>query len=100
METAMIAEVFKALAHRGLMPQLYFWRTTAGSEVDLLVDVGGQLVPLEAKLSATPRPEMAKAIRAFRASLPAQAHPGYVVHPGDSRLPLGGGVSALPYADL
>ena len=100
METAMIAEVFKALAHRGLMPQLYFWRTTAGSEVDLLVDVGGQLVPLEAKLSATPRPEMAKAIRAFRASLPAQTHPGYVVHPGDSRLPLGGGVSALPFADL
>ena len=29
-----------------------------------------------------------------------EAMPGYVVHPGDTRLPLGDGVAALPFADL
>ncbi len=100
METAVISEVFKTLAHRGLAPPLYFWRTMAGSEVDLLVDTGGQLVPVEVKLSATPRPQMAKGIREFRASLPELAHPGYLVHPGNSRLPLGAGTVSCPFADL
>ena len=60
----------------------------------------GRLVPVEVKLSATPRPGMAAAIRTFRKDLGAEAWPGYVVHPGDVRLPLGDGATALPFADL
>ena len=39
---------------------MYFWRTAAGSEVDFLVEQGGELVPIEVKLSSTPRPSMAR----------------------------------------
>lgn len=39
-ETAVVGEVVRALVHRGTPPAVYFWRTAAGSEVDLLVDVG------------------------------------------------------------
>ncbi len=100
METAVLSEIVKTLVHRGNDPNVYFWRTSAGSEVDFVVETGGKLVPIEVKLSATPRPAMATAIRTLQQDLGAAALPGYVVHPGDIRLPLGPGVTALPFADL
>jgi predicted AAA+ superfamily ATPase len=88
-ETAVIMEVFKALVHRGQEPQLYFWRTASGQEVDLVVDIGAQLVPIEIKLTATPHPGMAEGIVAFREALGRKAGPGWLVHPGDTQLPMG-----------
>jgi predicted AAA+ superfamily ATPase len=100
METAVLAEIVKTFIHRGIDPQVYFWRTTAGTEVDIIVGTGGKLVPIEVKLSATPRPAMASAIRIFQKDLGDKSMPGYVVHPGDVKLPLGSGVTALPFAKL
>ena len=100
METAVLSEIFKTLTHRGIDPQVYFWRTLSGTEVDFVVETGGKLIPIEVKLSATPRPAMATAIRTFRDHMGDAAMPGYLVHPGDVRLPLGAGVTALPFADL
>ena len=99
-ETAVLSEIVKTLAHRGSGEQVYFWRTAAGAEVDFVVERGGALVPIEVKLSATPSSRMAASIAAFRKSLGAAALPGYVVHPGDVRLPLGDGATALPFSDL
>ena len=56
METAVLSEIVRALTHRGIDPRVFFWRTVAGTEVDFVVETGGQLVPIEVKLSATPRP--------------------------------------------
>ena len=100
METAVLSEIVKTLLHRGVDPQVYFWRTIAGTEVDIVVDTGGRLVPIEVKLSATPRPAMASAIKTFQKDLGDKSMPGYVVHPGDVTLPLGQGVTALPFANL
>ncbi len=100
METAVLSEIVKTYTHRGIDPQVYFWRTIAGTEVDFVVETGGKLVPIEVKLSATPRPAMASAIKMFRKDLRGVALPGYVVHPGDMMLPLGPGVTALPFAEL
>ena len=100
METAVLGEVIKTLTHRGAEPRVHFWRTTAGAEVDVVVDVAGRLVPIEVKLSATPHPAMGNPIRLFQKDFRAQAMPGYVVHPGDVRLPLGEGVTALPFTSL
>jgi predicted AAA+ superfamily ATPase len=100
METAILSEIFKALTHKGFEPQVYFWRTSAGTEVDIIVDAAGKLVPVEAKLSATIRPDMASGIRVFQEDLGDRAAPGYIVHPGDVSLPLGPKVTALPFAEL
>jgi predicted AAA+ superfamily ATPase len=100
METAVVSEIVKTLTHQGVDPQVYFWRTAAGSEVDLIVGSAGSLVPIEVKLSATPSPVMTASIRRFQEDLGERAMPGYVVHPGDVRLPLGKGVTALPFAEL
>ena len=100
METAVLSEIVRTLTHRGMDPQVFFWRTVAGTEVDFVVETGGGLVPIEVKLSATPRPAMAAAIKTFHGDMQSAAMPGYVVHPGDIHLPLGPGVTALPFAHL
>lgn len=99
-ESAVLTEIVKALWNRGEEARVYFWRTSAGAEVDLVVEFDGKLAPIEVKLSATPRPEMARSIQTFQRDFKKQAGPGFVVHPGDIRLPLSPGVSALPFGDL
>ncbi len=97
METAVLSEILKTLTHRGIEPQIYFWRTTAGTEVDLLVAYGSKLVPIQVKLSATPNMRMASAVKALQNDLGDKATTGFVVHPGDIILPLGPTVTALPF---
>ena len=99
-ETAVLLEIVKAFVSRGEEPQIHFWRTSAGVEVDLVVEAGGKLIPIEVKLSATPHPAMASGIRAFQEDLGEMAGPGFVIHPGDVRLPLAPNVVALPFAEL
>lgn len=101
-ETAVLGQIVRTLTHRGEEPRVWFWRTSAGVEVDFLVELGGgRLMPLEVKLSSTPNPRMAKALQGLREDLgESVVLPGYVVHSGDSHLPLGGGVEALPFREL
>lgn len=86
-ETAVLLQIVKAFVNRGEVPQIYFWRTSAGVEVDLVVATGGRLIPIEVKLSATPRPAMANAIRTFQEDLGDRAASGYVIHSGNIGLP-------------
>ena len=73
METAVLSEIFKTLTHRGIDPQIYFWRTLAGMEVDFVVEATTGLVAIEVKLSATPRPAMAAAIKTFQGDMKSAA---------------------------
>lgn len=100
LETAVINEVFRALSHRGQEPQLYFWRTSSGVEIDLIVDTGAALVPIEVKHGATPNRKMARGIETFRGDLGNRTAKGYVVHPGDVKLPLGPDALAWPFSML
>jgi len=99
-ENAVVVEVLRTMTHGAEEPQLYFWRTSSGVEVDLVVDTGAALVPIEVKLSATPSRAMAKNIDAFSKEFGESAAKGYVVHPGDTKLPLGPNAIAMPFAEL
>jgi len=100
LETAALLQIVKAFVNRGEEPQIHFWRTSAGVEVDLVVEADGKLIPIEVKLSATPRPAMANAIRAFQEDFGEKAGRGFVIHPGSVRLPLAANVVALPFTEL
>ncbi|RMG00123.1 MAG: ATP-binding protein [Nitrospirae bacterium] len=99
-ETAVVSEIYKTFMHRGMEPRMYFWRTSSGNEVDIVIDSGGKLIPIEVKLTSTPRPEMAKGLQSFREVFGDMASPGYVVYMGNARLALGGGVTTLPFKSL
>lgn len=100
LETAVVGEVFRTLAHRGVEPRLYFWRTATGTEVDLIVESETGLVPVEVKLASTPNPAMAKGIEAFRRDYGDRVGRGFVIHTGAEALPLGSSVLAWPFAAL
>jgi hypothetical protein len=68
--------------------------------VDIVVAAGPKLVPIEVRLSATPRPAMASSVKTFQKDFGNKVLEGYVVHPGDITLSLGSGVTALPFSEL
>jgi predicted AAA+ superfamily ATPase len=100
MESAVLMEIVKCFLHRGIEPRIWFWRTSSGLEVDFIVEEHGRLIPVETKLSATPRTGMASGIRALRKDMGDKVASGYIIHPGDIRLPLGPDVIALPFAEM
>ncbi len=100
MEAAVLGEITKTMTHRGERPQVYFWRTAAGAEVDFVVDTGRKLIPIEVKTTATPRPAMTRGIRSLRNDLGDRCGPGFIIHAGQGRLPMGSGVTAAGFANL
>jgi hypothetical protein len=68
--------------------------------VDLIVETESGLVPVEVKLAATPNPEMARGIAAFRKDHGERVRRGFIIHSGAQILPLGPGAIAWPFADL
>ncbi len=95
-ESAVLGSLYRLLVHRGEVPRLHFWRTAAGHEVDFLLEDGGQLIPVEAKLTATPRPEHARGIERFQALLGDRAGHGLLVCLCRERFRLTSSVDAVP----
>ncbi len=52
-ETLVVSELLKKRFHRGLTSNLFFWQDRHGREVDILIDQGQQLVPVEVKSGQT-----------------------------------------------
>ena len=52
-ETLVVAEWVKTFYHRGERPELFYWRSKLGLEVDLIIDRNGKLYPMEIKATAT-----------------------------------------------
>jgi hypothetical protein len=65
-------------------PQVMYWRTASGREVDFVVEWNGRLLPVEVKTTARPRSGDADALRAFREEYGTRALAGLLLHTGDS----------------
>ncbi|MFW6171658.1 MAG: ATP-binding protein, partial [Planctomycetota bacterium] len=82
-ESWVVSEALKAYYHAGETPPLYFWRDSVGHEIDLLIDRGETLTPVEIKSGQTINDDFFKGLMYWR-SLPEQAGcPAALVHGGD-----------------
>jgi len=70
-ETFVLSELVKTYLNRGLEADVHFWRDSAGHEVDLLIDHGGELIPVEVKSGETVARDFFKGLEYWR-SLPGQ----------------------------
>ncbi len=52
-ETAIVAELMKSRLNQGEQPSLFFWRDSNGNEVDVVVEQGTRLIPIEIKSGRT-----------------------------------------------
>ncbi len=70
MKNLVVVDLFKTCLHRSDEPAMCFWRIAAGAEVDLIVETGAGLIPIEIKASPTVRPEMASESGALLSAAP------------------------------
>ena len=55
-ETFVVSEILKSYYNKGIVdPPLYFYRDKEMNEIDLLIEDGGMLYPLEMKKHADPK---------------------------------------------
>lgn len=99
-ETAVIAELAKVFLHRGQPPPLWYVRTRDGWEIDVLVELGGRLHPIEIKATATPRPGHADTLTRWRALAGERAGGGLLICRASTASALVPGVRALPWDRL
>jgi predicted AAA+ superfamily ATPase len=99
-ESFVVGEILKAQANRGRAPELYYWRTSYGAEVDVVLRRRDGLVPVEVKLHSRPGPAMAGGIAVFRKTFPGLVRDAYMAAPVGEAYPIGASIRVLPPKDL
>ncbi|MCD8518124.1 MAG: ATP-binding protein [Burkholderiaceae bacterium] len=101
LEGWVISEAAKVFMSLGRKPDIYYWRSHEGLEVDLLIVIKGKLHPVEIKLSATPTVGHTAPLARFieLAGVEASGN-GTLVCQTNSPRTLPGGHMALPWREF
>ncbi len=82
---------------QGLKPEIMYWRTATGLEVDFVVESGGRVLPVEVKAAGRVHPADAKGLEAFLDEYPDLASGALLLHDGTESYPLTRRVIAAPW---
>ena len=74
---------------------MYYWRTSSGLEVDLVIEHGGELHGIEVKATATPTPRHADSLATWMSLAPGAR--GALACRVTEPFTLGRGVRAVPW---
>ena len=99
LETWVVSEVVKSYWHNGLQGNFYFYRDTDQQEVDLLIESGDTLYPVEIKKTASPS-QNARRQFAVLDKLGKIIGPGAVLCLVERDIPLSQSVTAVPVGYL
>lgn len=99
LETYIFAEILKSYWHNGTNGHFYFYRDTDQKEVDLLIDAGDTLYPVEFKKTATPTRHASKNFHLLE-KLGKKVGHGAVICFVEDAVPLSREVSAVPIGYL
>ncbi|MCB1159871.1 MAG: ATP-binding protein [Leptospiraceae bacterium] len=69
-ETYLFMEIYKLVSPYGMKPNFYHFRTHSGSEIDLILEYGGTLFPIEFKTKTHPGKNDARSFSVFRDTFP------------------------------
>ena len=97
-ETWVVGELLKARLHRGKRTNLSFWRDRHGHEVDIIVDRGGDLRPVEVKSGRTVNADFFRGLR-YWSGLADENPPGTIVYGGDTE-ETRDGMEVIPWSHL
>lgn len=95
-ETWVVSELLKSRFNRGLRSNLYFWRDRSGHEIDVLVDRGLELQPVDIKAGRTVASDFLAGIDYWRALAGTAVVPAWLVYGGADRQQRRG-VEVLPW---
>ena len=97
-ENLVVMEILKSRLHRGLGDPLFFYRDSDGVEVDLLLELGHGVFPIEIKAGETIGSDYFRGLRHFAKLVPNPPNGGGLVYAGESRQ-VRSGVTIVPAID-
>ncbi len=98
-ETWVISELLKARYNAGETSNLYFWRDRSGHEVDLLIDHGTQLSPLEIKSGQTINTDYFKGLEFWQKLAGKTAGKAWLIYGGETQQ-IRADVNVLPWHEI
>ena len=82
-ESFVVSEFYKNFMHRGEQPRLHFWRDAAGHEIDTVIDMGAELIPVEIKSAQTVASDFFDNLAYWRKLTGDDKAPSALVYGGD-----------------
>ncbi len=82
-ENFIINEILKNQINQNLSPKNYFWNVSGSYEIDLLLDKGGRLMPIEIKSSRTINSQFFEGLKYFQTLSGALPTESYLIYGGD-----------------
>jgi predicted AAA+ superfamily ATPase len=99
LETYIFAEILKSYWHNGIEPNFYYYRDIDQKEIDLVIETGDSLYPVEFKKTATPSQTASKHFPALE-KLGKKIGQGAVICFVEKDIPLSREVTAIPVGYL
>lgn len=100
LENLIVADLFAWRETRTHRPNILFWRTSKGAEVDLVIETPTALLPIEVKDTPVVRQEDARHLLTFLAEYPDKARAALVIHTGAEAYWLTNQVLAVPWSSV
>jgi len=82
-ENLIVIDILKSKFNQGQEPRMFFYRDSHGNEVDLVIQRGNSLLPIEIKSSQTWHSSFLKGVTYFKKLLGNRADKGVVIYGGD-----------------
>ncbi len=98
-ENLVISELLKKRYNAGLNSNLYFWRDSRGLEIDLLVENGEELIPMEIKSGRTPAADFFDSLKKWERLAGAKDTPSFLIYGGDHQM-CSGNTSIIPWKEI
>ncbi len=100
-EGLIISEAVKVFSMKGRRPDIFFWRSHDGLEVDLIIELGGKLYPIEIKSTATPTGKHLEPLNKFKKIAgKGSAETGLLVCRVNTTLPMPSDNMAMPWHEF
>lgn len=97
-ENMIIVDFLKTRFNKAKTNNLYFWRDNVGNEIDLLIDNGLDIVPIEIKSGQTVTVDYFKGVLYWNKLTQSQG--GYVVYGGDRIQKWSNTITVIPYYSI
>jgi predicted AAA+ superfamily ATPase len=98
-ESFVVAELLKVRFNQGLDPDIYFWRDSSGTEVDVVYEDGPKVKAIEIKSGKTFAPEQAAGLESWMRYSDAMPEDCSLVYAGDREL-IWKGLALVPWDAL
>lgn len=96
-EHAVMLEIIRRVKVLNKNYKVCYWRTSAGAEVDCVIDLGASVIPIEIKSSSFVAQSEIKGLKSFLSDYSKLANHGYVITMAGKKEVLSDNITAIPW---